>query len=89
MANIEVQRSGHDTYSVTVTESGSESSYVVTAADTTAGERGVSGERLVSASIRFLLDREPKESILSRFDLGVIGGYFPEYATVIDDYLRA
>jgi hypothetical protein len=26
-----------------------------------------------------LLEREPKESILTRFDLSVIGRYFPEY----------
>lgn len=34
---------------------------------------------LVARSFRFLLAREPKESILARFDLGVIGRYFPEY----------
>ena len=27
----------------------------------------------------FLLEREPKESILRRFDLPVIGRYFPEF----------
>ena len=27
----------------------------------------------------FLLAREPKESILSSFDVGVIGRYFPEF----------
>jgi hypothetical protein len=26
-----------------------------------------------------LLEREPKESILNRFDLSVISRYFPEY----------
>jgi hypothetical protein len=34
---------------------------------------------LVRASFAFLLQREPKESILSEFDLIVIGRYFPEY----------
>ena len=30
-------------------------------------------------SFEFLLEREAKESILSRFDLPLIGRYFPEY----------
>ena len=34
---------------------------------------------LVRRSFAFLLAREPRESILGRFDLSVIGRYFPEY----------
>jgi hypothetical protein len=34
---------------------------------------------LVRRSFRFLLAREPAASILPRFDLPVIGRYFPEY----------
>jgi len=34
---------------------------------------------LVARSFAFLLAREPKESILARFDLLVIARYFPEY----------
>ena len=34
---------------------------------------------LVEASFAFLLEREPKESILREFDITVIGRYFPEY----------
>ena len=34
---------------------------------------------LVRRSFVFLLQREPKESILRSFDLPVIGRYFPEY----------
>src|ERR1700691_3368617 len=33
-------------------------------------------ERVLKASFRFLLDREPKESILGRFDVSVIARYF-------------
>ena len=40
-------------------------------------------EALVEASFAFLLEREPKESILRRFDLPVIGRYFPDYERVI------
>ena len=36
-------------------------------------------EDLVRRSFAFLLAREPKESILGRFDLPLIGRYFPEY----------
>jgi hypothetical protein len=36
-------------------------------------------ERLVTATFEFLLEREPKESIMRRFDLPVVARYFPEY----------
>ena len=36
-------------------------------------------EELVRRSFVFLLRREPNTSILRRFDLMVIGRYFPEY----------
>jgi hypothetical protein len=38
---------------------------------------------LVDRSFRFLLEREPPESILRDFDLTVIGRYFPEYEGAI------
>src|SRR5262245_60277717 len=41
-------------------------------------------ERLVQASFTFLLEREPKGSILRRFDLSVIRRYFPEYPDEIE-----
>ncbi len=40
---------------------------------------GRGAEELVRAAFTFLLEREPKESILSRFDVTVIGRYFPEF----------
>jgi hypothetical protein len=36
-------------------------------------------ERLVYETFDFLLEHEPKESILRTFDLSVVGTYFPEY----------
>ena len=36
-------------------------------------------ERCLEAAFRFLLEREPKESILARFDVRDIGRYFPEF----------
>jgi hypothetical protein len=44
-------------------------------------------ERMVEAAFRFLLDREPKESILSRFDVNVIARYFPEFERELQRYL--
>lgn len=45
-------------------------------------------EELIEAAFRFLLDREPKEAILSRFDVSVISAYFPDFEKKIRDYLR-
>jgi len=42
-------------------------------------------EACVEAAFRFLLDREPKESILPRFDLMVIACYFPEFERVLPE----
>jgi hypothetical protein len=36
-------------------------------------------EECVEAAFRFLLDREPKEAILKRFDLGIIATDFPGF----------
>lgn len=36
-------------------------------------------DALARASFEFLLEREAKESILSQFNIEVIGRYFPEY----------
>jgi hypothetical protein len=38
-----------------------------------------SAEELVADSFAFLLEREPRASILKEFDLSVIRRYFPEY----------
>jgi hypothetical protein len=43
-----------------------------------AGPRA-SSEEFVRRCFEFLLQREPKESIMSRFDVTDIGRYFPEF----------
>ncbi len=40
-------------------------------------------ERLVYETVAFLLEREPKESILRTFDLTVVSRYFPEFEAEI------
>ena len=39
----------------------------------------ITPEECVQKSFEFLLEREPKESILSTFDITVISRYFPEF----------
>lgn len=51
----------------------------VSAAELDRWGTGRSAEGLVRDSFRFLLYREPKESILREFKLSVITRYFPEY----------
>ena len=40
---------------------------------------GIAPERCIEAVFRFLLQREPKEAILGRFDISEISRYFPEF----------
>lgn len=44
-------------------------------------------DAVVEAAFRFLLDREPKEAILKRFDVSVISRYFPEFERELPRYL--
>jgi hypothetical protein len=81
-AKIEVEKIDNSKFRVRVSESGTETAHDVTAtpndyARLTNGK--VDPEELVRRSFEFLLEREPKESILTRFDLSVISRYFPEY----------
>jgi len=57
------------------------------AADLKRLSAGAPPEKLIEAAFRFLLDREPKESILRRFDVSVIGRYFPEFEREVAGYL--
>jgi hypothetical protein len=86
MATITVVRAAETTYRVTVEERGTRTIHDVrvTPEDVQRyAPPGVTPEKLVDASFQFLLAREPKESILRRFDLPVIEKYFPEYPRVI------
>jgi hypothetical protein len=50
------------------------------------GDRACAPNVLIDAAFRFLLDREPKEAILIRFDLGVISRYYPEFEGELPRY---
>ena len=89
MADITVTEAGPGVYEVKVVEGSSTSDHRVNAGseDLKGLPSDVPTAELVQASFRFLLDREPKESILREFELGVISRYFPEYREEIESYL--
>ncbi len=80
------------TFDVEVREGRGSSRHTVTMDDATcarlAGASGATAEELVHAVFEFLLEREPKESILSRFDVTVVSRYFPEFEREIGSYLK-
>jgi len=79
---IEVEKIDEFKFRVRITEAGSETTHDVTVSPSNyaklAGDK-IQPEELVRRSFEFLLEREPKESILTRFDLSVISRYFQEY----------
>jgi hypothetical protein len=82
MTKIDVGKVGPEEFQVRVSDSKSARSYRVTLKkpdfERIAGGK-VEPAELVRRSFQFLLENEPKESILPQFDLPVIGRYFPEY----------
>lgn len=83
---ITVDKQDENTFRVTVEEGGSSSTHTVTLDDKfykklTGGV--IPKEDLIKKSFEFLLEREPKESIMSKFDLTVINKFFPEYESFI------
>lgn len=90
---IEIRRTGDGDplgFEVVVREGKAESRHQVTMARETCAR--LSGgkhapERLIEAAFFFLLDREPKESVLGRFDMTIIARYFPEFERELPKYL--
>ncbi len=83
---IKVTKKNEEAYMVTVQEEGSQTEHTVTLEDgyyqkLTGGK--ITKEMLIEKSFEFLLAREPKESILCRFNLKVISTYFPQYENKI------
>lgn len=89
MAGITIERTRESTYRVTVEDGDGRTVHEVTVhpADAARYAPGATPERLLEASFEFLLEREPKDAILSRFDLPVIERYFPEYPQRIREKL--
>jgi hypothetical protein len=85
-ASIRVEPSGPGRFQVTVTEGGSQSTHSVSlrpAYYEKLTRKQVPEEVLIERSFEFLLEHEPKESILREFDLPLIGRYFPNYESEI------
>lgn len=83
---IDIQSAGENQFRVRLIAGKSETRHVVTITPEdyqrlTGGK--VDPAQLVRRSFEFLLENEPKESILQKFDLSVIRRYFPEYETEI------
>jgi hypothetical protein len=78
-------------FNVTVREDDGETHHEVSMSSETL--KKLSGDRhppeqVIEAAFRFLLDQEPKESILGEFDITVISHYFPDFERRIGDYYR-
>ena len=80
MADIRVSGEGEE-FTVEVSEVGSSTSHRVRLPADLLNRYGSGAppEDLLVASFEFLLEREPKESILRHFQIDVIERYFPEY----------
>jgi hypothetical protein len=86
MPEIKIERISGDSsksvYKVQIVEDKSTSTHTVEVANDyynkiTGGK--ITPDDLVIKSFKFLLQREPKEMIMSKFDLPTINRYFPEY----------
>jgi hypothetical protein len=84
-AQIEVVKQDSETFEVTVRGKTTTVHSVTLRRDDYQRLSGgkVTPEDLIEKSFEFLLERESNTSILSRFDLPVIGRYFPEYENTI------
>jgi hypothetical protein len=81
-AEILVRGISETEFEVTVRDGTSQSRHVVTVEPAYARKLdpgGAGTEHLLRRSFEFLLEREPKESILRRFNLRQISRYFPDY----------
>jgi hypothetical protein len=91
-ANIEVEPLADGAFQIRVKEDATESSHRVTLkphylSRLTAGK--IEAPELIRRSFEFLLEREPKESILSRFDLQDIQRYFPDFERTMERNLKS
>jgi hypothetical protein len=69
-------------FEVRVAGDGSETAHEVTVARAELerlSKQGETGAQFIRRCFEFLLEREPKESILGSFDISVIRTYFPDF----------
>ena len=90
MPRIDVQPESDTAFVVTIADGEEQTAHRVTVpAEFATRLQGpaASTEELVRLSFEFLLEREPKESILREFDITVIARYFPEYEEALKSRL--
>jgi hypothetical protein len=88
---ISVDKISDAEFRVTISEGSTKSSHRVTLKQTdyqrlTAGKVGQ--RDLIARSFEFLLEHEPKESILTEFDLLEISRYFPSFERELQHRLK-
>ncbi len=78
---ITVTKTANGEFQVDVRDTEGETHHAVRADEATIEKfgHGQPAETVVETSFRFLLEREPKVSILGNFELSIIGRFFPEY----------
>jgi len=86
---IEIKKKSDQEFMVSVEEGETRTDHTLTLDDAyyrylTNGE--ISKEELIKRSFEFLLEKESKESILSKFDLKVIKNYFSDYEEKIKGF---
>ena len=92
MSEIRVESISSDTFRVTVKEGVSQTEHEVRLTDAyhqklTQGK--LSKEKCVEGAFRFLLEREPKELILTQFDMTLISRYFGEFESACLKYMTS
>jgi hypothetical protein len=91
MAEVAINALGPREFRVEVTAGALRTRHIVTVPESLAEGVELPGDELepvVRESFRFLLEREPASSILSRFSLSDIARYFPEYPAELARRLR-
>lgn len=85
MHELKIAPSGGGQFRVEVIEGSSSTVHKVAVTPATIERLAWKGtpEELIRKSFDFLLEREPKESILDEFEVSAIGRYFPEYEQTV------
>ncbi|MGE0451046.1 MAG: hypothetical protein AB7Q29_15850 [Vicinamibacterales bacterium] len=88
--SVSVRHERGSEYVVTVAEARGATTHVVTVwpSDLERYAPGASPEDLLAAAFEFLLEREPPQAILTRFELPVIERYFPDFPRAMAARLR-
>ena len=86
---ISINQQDRNTYLVTVHQGASSTTHQVTVwpSDLERYAPGATPEELLEVSFEFLLEREPKEAILTKFELPLIERYFPDFPAVVQGRL--